>query len=222
MVRLFTVLLALGSCAFATAQTHTISVFLSRQSVQPSETVAEMQRELARIVRPLDFHLSFHQSGAQPVPDDANQVVIVNFRGSCSMADSAPPVRDRVALDSRSLASAPVSDGRVLPFVTIECDKLRDWMRSKVAGLRTEQRQELLGRAVGRLIAHELYHITAQTKHHASEGVAQPCFSLRELIADRFDFDRLTLAQMRPLPSSQPAASFWEEADEVAEAASRD
>lgn len=221
MVRLITVLLVLGSCALSNAQTHTISVFTGRQSFQPAATVAEMQRELTRIVKPLDYRLQFHDSSAQPVSDDANQVVILSFRGSCSMEMSAPPVRDRVAIDSRSLASAPVSDGRVLPFVTVECDKLRDWIRTQVAGLRIEQRQELLGRAMGRLVAHEFYHIMAQTKHHASEGIGQACFNLRELLAPAFDFDHATLAQMRPLPRSEPASPFTGEPEEAAEAAGR-
>lgn len=221
MVRLFTVLLAVGIAASALAQTHTISVFTDHRSKQPAETASEMQRELARVLQPLDIRLSWHETGVKPVPNDANQVVILNYRGACSMSDSAPAAKDRVALDSRSLASAPVSDGRVLPFVTVECDKLRDWLRPKLGGLKTEQRQELLGRAMGRLIAHEFYHIMAQTKHHASEGVGQSCFSLRELLSERFDFDRVTLAQMRPLPSSQPASPFEDDGFEVTEAAGR-
>jgi hypothetical protein len=216
MVRLLTLLLAVATCAFT--QTRAVSFFTAPDSHQSASSSASMQRELIRILSAIDLRVSFHDSIAQSA-HDANHVVVLSVRGSCDMSASAPPVRDRVALDSRGLASAPVSDGRVLPFVTVECDKLRHWLTSRVAGFGAEQRQELLGRAIARLVAHEFYHIFARTKHHASEGIGRSCFSLHNLLADRFDFDQVTVAQMRPLPSTAP--SYVEDAGEAAEAAGR-
>jgi hypothetical protein len=58
----------------------------------------------------------------------------------------------------------------------------------------------ILGRALGRVIAHELYHIVGQTAEHHDTGVAKAVFSIRDLKNPRFEFDAWSLDRMR-LPS---------------------
>ena len=51
----------------------------------------------------------------------------------------------------------------------------------------TEERQSIFGRAVGRVLAHELFHVFTGTTRHRS-GVAKAEFTRRELLADPFQF----------------------------------
>jgi hypothetical protein len=55
----------------------------------------------------------------------------------------------------------------------------------------------LLGRALGRVLAHEVYHILAKTTGHGRAGVAKSALSGRQLIADRIAFDEHDLRKLR-------------------------
>jgi hypothetical protein len=50
-------------------------------------------------------------------------------------------------------------------------------------------RDEAFGRALGRVVAHELYHVLARTLRHGVVGVAKACYSPVELTAVRFQFE---------------------------------
>jgi hypothetical protein len=58
------------------------------------------------------------------------------------------------------------------------------------------RKDELLGRALGRVLAHELVHMLTKSGEHSREGVQRPALSGKQLIADSlplsaFDIDRL-------------------------------
>ena len=45
-----------------------------------------------------------------------------------------------------------------------------------------------MGRAMGRVLAHELYHIFGETRKHGSSGVASAYHTRGELLAPEFNF----------------------------------
>jgi len=51
---------------------------------------------------------------------------------------------------------------------------------------------------MARLLAHELYHILAQTDDHTMVGIAKARFSTADLLADHFDFEASALERLRP------------------------
>jgi hypothetical protein len=55
----------------------------------------------------------------------------------------------------------------------------------------------LLGRAMGRVLAHELYHIVADTSDHGREGVTQASLTPRELTAGQLELRPSELAAMQ-------------------------
>jgi hypothetical protein len=57
-------------------------------------------------------------------------------------------------------------------------------------------RPYLYGRAMGRLLAHELYHVIVKTRAHDSAGVAKPCFSVEDLLGNGLEFEAVTLARL--------------------------
>ena len=54
-----------------------------------------------------------------------------------------------------------VSDGNVLPFSEVECDKIASSIRPEMSKSQWHDRDSVLGRAMGRVLAHELYHMLA-------------------------------------------------------------
>ena len=59
------------------------------------------------------------------------------------------------------------------------------------------QRDFLYGRAMARVIAHELYHVVTGSRDHAREGVAKPKFTVPDLLNEVFEFDHMALAKLR-------------------------
>ena len=66
--------------------------------------------------------------------------------------------------------------------------------------LRRRQADKYLGRALGRVLAHELYHILGKTHQHNQDGsVAKEAISAKQLISDeRLGFDLNDLYRMLP------------------------
>ena len=89
---------------------------------------------------------------------------------------------------SGAFARTPVADGKVLPFSEVECDQVRASLHSATWGTRGQQSDLVLGRALGRVLAHELYHFLTQTSAHANNGIAKRSLSRAELVSDRLEF----------------------------------
>jgi len=117
-------------------------------------------------------------------PQVATELAVVTFTGRCEVLESAGNSNAGIRL-----GWTHISDGAVLPFAGVDCDTVRAFLLKGLAGLPPQDRQKVLGRAIGRVTAHELLHIFAKTAHHSAHGVDQPVFSVEELMADRLVFD---------------------------------
>ena len=87
------------------------------------------------------------------------------------------------------LGSTKISNGRVLPFSELECDRIRHSIAPLAIGYSQEERESLLGRSLGRVLAHELFHVFANTDKHGHEGVTKTSYSRKDLVAETFEFD---------------------------------
>jgi hypothetical protein len=164
--------------------------------------MAVIRGEVARLMEPVGFDVEWKDFSDRRSGEDFAQLARVDFNGSCEV-NTAPPSRSTDA----SLASTAVSDGQVLPFAVVQCDTLRRVMNSALSSTPREVRQAMFGRAAARVLAHELFHMLAQTKSHGSHGVSKSCFAVKDLTAEGFRFDEQTVAQIR----SQQTVSWFEE-----------
>lgn len=115
--------------------------------------------------------------------DTFPDLVVVRFKGACEM-DSIPPY----LIDERgptSLAFTHTADGQVLPFSEVECDRIRVAIRSVMHGDDFRHANALLGRAMGRVLAHELHHVLQNTKSHEKTGVNRSELTPTQLIAEQ-------------------------------------
>ena len=95
----------------------------------------------------------------------------------------------RTSTNPGALGWTHVSDGTILPFSDIECDRIRGFIQKDLLAVRPEEREDAYGRAVARVVAHELYHIFANTSHHGSCGVGKSAYTVQELLSDDFQFE---------------------------------
>ena len=65
----------------------------------------------------------------------------------------------------------------------VDCDRLRTVLRSDLEGRDASGWSLMFGRALGRVLAHEMYHVLAHTAKHGRTGVTKGALSARELTA---------------------------------------
>ena len=164
--------------AFAAAKVTVVLQFEERHS-EPS--INEMKRELQAQMQSSGVELNWRQLDELSASDSFPSLVVIKFHGSCEATAMTAPL---LPSEPAALAYTHVSNGNVIPFADVECDRIR----SSLATMRTgySSRNDLLfGRAIGRVLAHELHHIIGRTQGHTEHGLSRKCLSPQELIADR-------------------------------------
>jgi hypothetical protein len=142
-----------------------------------------MRREMDKLMRQASIRVEWKQLSDFTVGTEVHDLVLVKFRGNCRIQQT------RVFLDERGpMAFTHTSDGEVLPFSEVLCDRVGSATQSAMAGVEFGRRDELLGRALARVLAHELYHIKGKCNEHGRSGVARKALTGRELTARTFDF----------------------------------
>jgi hypothetical protein len=109
--------------------------------------------------------------------------MVVRVKGKCRL-DSGPAPRT----DKGPLAFAHTSDGKVLPFIEVSCDRIRSTIRPVMWGSQFKMADELVGRAIARVVAHEIYHVMTGTQH-SETGIARHALSGPQLIGDELLFE---------------------------------
>jgi hypothetical protein len=173
-------------------------VYLKSGANRPGKSIKVFQHELSAIMRSARFRVEWREVGTPPRDVGSATVAVVELRGACS------PVGDRVAsplVPESSLASSAISDGRVLPFSWVNCATLTRMLTPALAAQRPSGRDYLYGRAIARVVAHELYHVITNLREHDASGVAKPSFTVDDLMAGHFEFGREATAKL----TSQPA-----------------
>lgn len=136
--------------------------------------IREMGREAAGILKHSGLKLQWRIGPSPQATSDL--LVVVRLRGRCEA--EAPPA----PLQSGALGWSDEVDGTVLPFGELACDKIRGLIGAAMPRDQSPS-DVVLGRAMGRVLAHELYHMVARTDKHEAAGVTRPALSARELIS---------------------------------------
>jgi hypothetical protein len=85
----------------------------------------------------------------------------------------------------------------VQPFSQVDCDKVAASVRSALWGEDFAKADVLLGRALGRVLVHELVHMLTQSGRHTKQGVEQPALSGKQLIGASLKLSPADLEQLR-------------------------
>ena len=184
-------LLALGFVAEAQAPSALapFTLYASFQQ-EPSPQVREtIREELDSLITPIGWHIEWGSVDSAGV---SLRLAVAHFKGGCDA--------DNVTTYGRYpwvLGETHVISGKISPFTDVYCDAIRAFLADALMPMNREKRQFVFGRAVGRVLAHELFHILANEKGHGRKGVAEPMFRQDELISDNFRFDSKQVKELR-------------------------
>lgn len=171
-----------------------LTIILDFKGPRSARAVIEMERETQAIFQEFGLRLSWRlrEDAAQSTYPD---LVVVQFQGACVL-QPAPYLYDELG-PSEPLAFTYTTDGTVQPFSQVACDKVAASARSAMWGGDFARADLLLGRALGRVLAHELVHILTGSGQHSPEGVEKRTLSPKQLTAASLPLSAADLARLR-------------------------
>jgi hypothetical protein len=164
----------------AAAQTPTVGVFLDFDSVPGKVPVEVMKKEVDTLLKNSGVALDWKMAGDPTGRQSFDGLVVLKFHGKCRVESWQD---GDTASGTRTLGETVVDDGHVLPFTEVKCDAVRQALRYLRPEANQGEKQKALGLAMGRVVAHELYHILARTTTHAARGLAKAAESLQDLVS---------------------------------------
>jgi hypothetical protein len=172
-------------------RTGELNVYL-RPASNLSPAVAQwMKEESTLLMRSAGYQLRWLDPSQRP-DVSGTSLIVVELNGTC-----APSDRPSRPVDAGRLASTMVTDGTILPFVSVDCTALQKALASAMDHEPRGRRDFLYGRAMGRVLAHEMYHVESQTRKHSRQGVAESGVSAAQLVSERFEFSQDALARLQ-------------------------
>ena len=168
-----------------------LTVVMDYQGSLSQRTLSAMERETEGILKPAGLSLGWRLA-ADAARESFEDLVVVEFKGPCHV-EPVPYVYDELG----PMAFAYSSDGNVQPFAQVSCTKVAASVRSAMGGEDLPKADMLLGRALGRVLAHELVHILTGSEVHGRDGVQRAALSGKDLISGALVLGAGDLARLR-------------------------
>jgi len=155
-----------------------VGVYLSFDALPESVSVEVMKSAVERLLKPAGIALAWRMTAENSGKEAFAGLAVLRFKGRC-LPTAPGPINGFGEINI--LATTDESHGQLLPYTDVECDQVR----KALAYVPQRSRQRALGIALGRVVAHELYHILANTATHAAEGLAKASQLLPDLVSLR-------------------------------------
>ena len=183
-----------------------ITIYTQYEQAPPDGVREAIQDEVESIMAPIGLHFEWRDLAKTAGHEVSAELAVVSFKGRCD----AVGLVGRTRFDG-ALGWTHVSDGQILPFTDVSCNRVRDFLQAGLLTYPPEDREEKYGRALGRVLAHELYHIFANTMRHGSVGVAKESYGVQDLLSDDFLFQAketrmLQATRPKPAPDAIPGS----------------
>ncbi len=150
-----------------------------------------MRKELTKVFKPTNLIIDVRLRQDMKPQETFNDVVLVKLKGTCKMQNFAPLMDER-----GPFAWTHTVDGKILPFSEVACDHVRRSIQQAMMGGEIGDQDRLLGRALARVMAHEIVHMVGQCADHSHAGVFRHALSGRQLIADKLELDPQDIARL--------------------------
>jgi len=184
-------LLSAALLAGDTTPSHSLGIILDFPGEHSEPLIKTMQRELVGIIDIPGVHIHF-RSYAEYDDEAFDRVIVVRMLGGCIAAPAYQSVSSGLPL-----GRTHVSEGIVLPLIDIQCDRVRALLTFSGPGAISTSNVRITGRALGRVLAHEVYHVLSGSLSHAEYGVAMASLSAKDLICDDLPLSEGCLSSVR-------------------------
>jgi hypothetical protein len=205
-LKIWVLCLALGVVpAFGGSRQAPVRLYIEFQHDPPDVVLEALQTELETVMQPSGMDLEWRWLANAQGNEVSTELVVIHFKGRCDLEEIEP-----VAGFPGPLGWTHISEGEVLPFIDVNCDGVRLFLQQDLVRFQEADRSAAYGRALGRVLAHELYHVFTRSTKHGSSGIAKAAYTVKELLSDRFDFapkqcDVLRAHQLRLLSEAAAA-----------------
>jgi hypothetical protein len=150
----------------------TVAIVIDEKVRVPRRAGEAMRAEFERILALGGVDWKWHRLAERI---SANRVVVVRVWPLPATTPAA------------TLAFTHISDGAILPFVSFDPARVERLLEAECRLLDPAGCDDLLGRSLGRVLAHEVYHVLADTTSHGRSGVTKGAFRLGDLLAAHLD-----------------------------------
>ncbi len=168
--------------AFCGNPNSPVTVVLEFDQPYSNISVAEMEREANAVLKNTGLAFDWKlEARLEPHPE-FKSLLVLKMKGRCEME------RFPELIDERGpLGLAYMTDGQVLSFGEIECDRIKQSVQRVLPRGKSDKEQRLYGRALGRVAAHEMVHMLRGSIQHSKSGITRASLTADELISNRVD-----------------------------------
>lgn len=159
-----------------------VTVLVDFEKPHAAFSIRALERELQSLLEPVGFIIDVQLKSDLPPSPEFADLVIFKMKGSCTMSELRLPI-GALSDERGPLAMAYASNGEMLHFGAVECDRVRESLQRLLGRANPERHQAVFGTALGLIMAHEMYHMMANSSAHTKTGFTKSSLSARELLA---------------------------------------
>jgi len=169
-----------------------VTLYSDFQQAMPEAVMDALHREADSLMAPAGMSFEWQALKEFRSEKVSVAVAVVHFEGRCDVEGLALKEGQ-----TGSLGWTEITDGRILPFMHVDCGRVRTFLQSTLLGYKPADRERAFGRALGRVLAHELYHVFSVTPKHAARGVAKEEYTVENLLSGGFQFQEKDARALR-------------------------
>lgn len=183
-----------------------LGLLVDVSAATPDKVLAAFRGETERVLPIPGLEIQWRRAGNEAATETFDRLIVVRLAGECSPHGSAASRGDG------PLGVTHVSGGQILPFVEADCGRIVR-ASQRLRRLPFRLRAEDLGRAIGRVVAHEVYHVLSASSEHDEQGLSRSALSAADLFLSCIAFDPAALERMAAgLPRPARPVTFAPEA----------
>lgn len=176
-----TAVFILAASALPAESPATLGLLIRKGAPVPSAVIKHFESETAvgaqRSLKDRNWELAWRSEATYSSSEYFDRLIVVTFKGDCT-----------TFMPKSSTASGPLgwtstSSGKILPFIGIDCDRVKTALMASDAWPHSIIPAGLLARALSHVALHEVYHVLSGRAHHDAEGLFKAEYSPAELLA---------------------------------------
>lgn len=178
-----------------------LTVLIDFEAPHSDTSLKALSDSLNKLLSPGGISVNVQLKADLPLNPQFGQLVVFKMKGSCSL-NPLPSAAKSPMADIGPLASAFTSDGEVLHFGEVQCDRVRRSLQRIPGFSRSLKNQQAYGSALAIVIAHEVYHMLGNATQHTRDGLTKSELSASELFDSRLILSPSAVSTLRrSLPS---------------------